>query len=775
MAYTERETITYSHDDFDIFITSDKLGALRNKLANTYEHRGLNAPHGCFVFLDEKPFSCLDGGALEQVFFFENKAYWVEIEFKDSVNPQSTNITHKYRLLEQSFSKSPRRNALQAMLNFGNDVGRCELTIEYSKGEQLFSSSLSFTVFATKMLIEHDLQLMNQKLDEIYPFWRYAVSGKTTQQHTKSSNKRAHFELFWLAQFERLVEQFNRAVKHILVSPHNRLQSTSRSIGLDRLKGALSVKKQEKANELIASKRANVKIVVTSQKLALDTPENRFVKYILRQTKSKLTHILGFYAGEESNFSESFLLHLQSWQHSVECALKHSMWREVGNFEGLASSSKVLQQANGYAKVYQIWQQLKYYLEQSRGDANLAVKSVAEIYEVWCFTEVLSLVKALGFVELTQTAREIKHRQFITDNPKDEMASAFELVRHCDGMRLEIAHEPKFNPKGDANRTWLGTHKPDIVIRATLANNESFFILFDAKYRIDSQQFKNMDGVPIDAINQMHRYRDAIIHQTKHQFEAPSKSRPVKGAFALYPGFFTDQNVQNNPYSDAINEIGIGAFALLPSGVADQQHNVWLKQYLEKALGNFNGDQHYSGTSNLDYYFIEDAARITPYGISPIRHFGLTMIAPINEIERTPEYIALARNGKLGGYHTQLIATNRQNIHRNVIREIRYCVLTVRDSDDDTLQYGRYLYRVKNVKLLPRNQIDITISGKESRESHFYWQFEFDSEPLKLNNSVSKTYEQHFEFKLLKAEHLPSIRCWQDICGDLQVYSELSV
>ncbi|WP_261928197.1 hypothetical protein, partial [Vibrio aestuarianus] len=74
---------------------------------------------------------------------------------------------------------------------------------------------------------------------------------------------------------------------------------------------------------------------------------------------------------------------------------------------------------------------------------------------------------------------------------------------------------------------------------------------------------------------------------------------------------------------------------------------------------NFNGDQHYSGTSNLDYYFIEDAARITPYGISPIRHFGLTMIAPINEIERTPEYIALARNGKLGGYHTQLIASNR--------------------------------------------------------------------------------------------------------------------
>ncbi|MEZ9417587.1 hypothetical protein AB4189_26025, partial [Vibrio sp. 10N.286.49.E1] len=101
-------------------------------------------------------------------------------------------------------------------------------------------------------------------------------------------------------------------------------------------------------------------------------------------------------------------------------------------------------------------------------------------------------------------------------------------------------------------------------------------------------------------------------------------SRPVMGAFALYPGF-CDQVNTHNPYQDAIEQIGIGAFALLPSANNQLGHNLWLKNYLQQKLGASITSR--SRLSN-DYYFIEDSARIAPYGSCSARYQDLTMVAP---------------------------------------------------------------------------------------------------------------------------------------------------
>ena len=161
-------------------------------------------------------------------------------------------------------------------------------------------------------------------------------------------------------------------------------------------------------------------------------------------------------------------------------------------------------------------------------------KSVADIDEVWCFIEVMSIVKSLGFIEKERTLNHLKQVQFEKQLPDDEMAAAFVFFRESDSMTVELAHEPSFTPSGMTNRTWLAKQRPDIVLRVTLANHESFFSLFDSKYRIDTQQFKDKDGVPEDALNQMHRYRDAIIHQHRFEYESPLKSRPVMGAFFYF-------------------------------------------------------------------------------------------------------------------------------------------------------------------------------------------------------------------------------------------------
>ncbi|MFI8621310.1 DUF2357 domain-containing protein [Marinomonas sp. NPDC078689] len=779
MVKKNTETLSCEHDDFDIHVSTDSLDSPRNKLKRTYSSRSIELPKGeeILVLVGSQPMLPsfdIVGPPHLQPFFFENRQYWFEIEFNDHVDKNSFSVNHKYALLDQCFSPHPKRKALHAAINFGNDVGLCRFEIEYSINGVQQVVPVVFNVFATKMVQVLDLSIMNQEIDRVYPLWRYAISGKTTHFQGKSSRQPEKFELFWLAQFERLVAEFNQGVKRILSAPHNRLQSYTIHQKLEKVSKRLGANQEQRAKELIASKRTS-RLAIKKQRLNLDTPENRFIKMALVKTKVSLSQILLASREEkDSKVSISFIKDLEVWRDQVSRYAKHPLWQEVGDFKGQNTESKVLQEAAGYSKVYKVWQQLKYYLNGSSGESQLSMKSVADIYEIWCFLEVKSIIESLGFIQQIKTLSNLKQIQFEKAFPKDEMAAAFVYQHKSDGMQIELAHEPSFTPSGSANRTWLANHRPDIVLRVTLESGESFFILFDAKYRIDSTQFGDKDAVPEDAINQMHRYRDAIIHQHLFEYESPLKSRPVLGAFALYPGFFPNQKTEQNPYAEAIQEIGIGAFPLLPSEDSQGSHSYWIKEYLAHKLGKTREVLDYKKSSPHDYHFVEDSARIAPYGVHVSRHYGLTFVAPVNELDRDQEYLEQARTGSLKGYHTRLIATNRQNVHRNIIREVRYLVLTVRDSDQDREQLGKYLYSVANVKLLPRRDIDKELAGKDSDSIEKYWVFEFAGAPVLLNRVIRKPYEEHFNFKLMKAECLQKVTYWEDIQGDLELYEGLS-
>ena len=777
MTENNTETLVHEHKDFMLYVYADNIDTSRRKLKRTYSSRGLVGPDckDMLVLVDSVPMCLEDGSIPIQPYFFENRQYWFEVDFSSQPGIESFSVHHKHALLDQSFSKHPKRKVLQGSINFGNDVGLCRFDIQYSRDGERYTVPVSFTVFATKMIQTQDLNVMNQTIDQTYPLWRYAITGKTTHQQGKSARQPEKFELFWLAQFERLVSEFGQGVRRVLNASHNRLQTYSDQQKLERVNKRLGAKLEERAKELLASERAS-RLMIKKQRLSLDTPENRFIKMVLLKTKATLSQLLMTVSTDkDSKASKSFISLLERWRGQTGKYAKHRLWQEVGEFKGQNTESKVLQEAAGYSKVYKVWQQLKYYLNSQDGTSQLSIKSVAEIYEIWCFLEVKSIIESLGFTQVEKALSHFKRVQFEKQFPKDVMAAAFVYQRESDQMRLELAHEPSFTPKGDDDRTWLANQRPDIVLRVTLANGESFFILFDAKYRIDTTQFADKDGVPEDAINQMHRYRDAIIHQQRFEHEAPLKSRPVLGAFALYPGFFENQHAELNPYEEAIKEVGIGAFALLPSMEEQTSHNHWLKEYLVQKLGGAETPLQYAQhTTSYDYHFVEDAVRIAPYGINVSRHDGLTFIAPVNEIGRDDLYLDNARAGKLLGYHTRLIATNRQNVHRNIVREIRYLVLTVRDSVTDDVQLGAYLYRVSNVKLMPRRDIGRDITGKESDSNETYWVFEFSGEPIQLRNKITKPYKEHFHFKLTKAELLPQISHWDDIKGERAFYTEFS-
>ncbi len=94
--------------------------------------------------------------------------------------------------------------------------------------------------------------------------------------------------------------------------------------------------------------------------------------------------------------------------------------------------------------------------------------------------------------------------------------------------------------------------------------------LFDAKYRInDEDDSHGLNVPPPDAINQLHRYRDAIYYEDNHA--ADTQHSPLKkeviGGYVLFPGTMTSEEYQQSYYREAADRVGIGAFPLKPTSI----------------------------------------------------------------------------------------------------------------------------------------------------------------------------------------------------------------
>ena len=115
--------------------------------------------------------------------------------------------------------------------------------------------------------------------------------------------------------------------------------------------------------------------------------------------------------------------------------------------------------------------------------------------------------------------------------------------------------------------------------------------LYDAKYRVqddkndcelDEDADIDIADYPLpDAINQMHRYRDAIYYAMKED-ERP-RGKEIIGGYILFPGRTEGDAIENRYFYKSIKKVNIGAFPLLP---ADKEHkdNVVQCDLLEKHL-----------------------------------------------------------------------------------------------------------------------------------------------------------------------------------------------
>lgn len=729
---------------------------------------------------------------LNSPLFFENTQYQFEWVFFSEVT--NARLTHRSQSVNEAFRFAPEVKTARGMvparltgtINTGNDVGWLRLPLTFEHNGKTQTQHIAFEVLPTKMALHQDLPAMYQAIDKVYPLWRFSLVEKT-EQDAATSQQRGHFPLMWLANFAALRARFEQGLTVICAAPHSRLQPTVANIKAAKLKGRLPHKLAEQVKQDFANGQYDKRYAVKKKQLSVDTPENRFIKMAVSKSKRQLAEFeqklrQSNQAPERQRLSDSFLNELHSWQQPLQKVLGQSFLKEVGAYTGLSRESLVLQQKTGYSAVYRIWQELKFYLDVFGNQSSISMKSVAEIYEVWCFLCLKQILEQdLGFELVANGAADLKQNDFFEYSFKEDgMRGAFRFKR-ADGVTARLAHEPIFNKAGKI-RSYLVSQKPDIVLEVTLpksarsdsgsSEEKQFIWLFDAKYRIktdksrfddSNEDIESTDYVPDDAINQMHRYRDALIRLSEpHVPELPSsgnagqfskKSRPVFGAFALYPGFF-DQATTPNPYAAAIEEVSIGAFALLPSqnelsqidstqAKSRYSGHQWLLEFLQAQIGTApnaqTGQGHeamYPVAGMAERLYVQEAARIPYYGMRQVLYPDLTMTVALGgQRGRDNGYFEKFEQGTALWYHLPQ-STFLQKFKQHIAEEIRYLALaSTSDSQSSTKQIDK-LWPVKRVTVLQRYAITEEQSGKKSGSADLYYLFEL-GKPLSLQTPVT--------------------------------------
>ncbi len=701
----------YSHPHFSFEIFSSNITSRQTRYVETLHKRGKDVPV-CNVQINHQ------NQPLDKPIFFENSRY--DFEFAFDVDVRNVQINHKLQAVNSAFRFNSRLNLLIGSLDVGNDLGWFHLPLRYELADgSIRTFDFAFEVLPSKMDLNSDLPKMYADIDEHYPLWRFNLAEKTAQSH-QDSRKRVDFSLLWLAQFQRLQADFAKALNVIANSPHNRLQAIEKYQKAGKIKGKVPERSAMKIRNDMNNGLYHKRYAITEKRLSVDTPENRFVKMVVARSVKILANFNRTLRKENEKtdrLSETFFERLNEWQKPLWLFQQQYFMKQVGDFRGLAKESLVLQQRSGYQQVFQIWQELKHYLDVfERNNAEISQKSVAEIYEVWCFLALRSCLLKLGFNEKLRKTGELKLAEDFSLVMEDGIRGAFHFEKA--GVQIRLAHEPRFSKKNQTITSFITTQKPDIFLEITFPNQLRYIWLFDAKYRIKTEQPKDenddiehIDYVPDDAINQMHRYRDALILLDKKQLT--QKSRPVFGAFALYPGFF-NQQVEENPYQNAIEEVGIGAFALLPTKNGDY----WLTEFLREKL-------HLEKMH--DSLWLHPEARIADHGMQQTRYTNLVFIIGLGE-NRSTDYYAQAEQGKLSWYHTP-VSTFELKYPDYLASEIRFLALAYQGEI-------HRLYPVKSVKKLPRSQITFEQAGGENKSSENYYLFEL-AKPLRLEEPIT--------------------------------------
>ncbi len=583
------ELLKIQNRDFDMYIECTKFDGIREKAKRNVGEENLTSTYTwsegvvSVELLTGVESRQIEYGESAPAIFFDNADYPVWVEF---TNPKVTSAQFGSMLQSDNerFSFHKRGHILSGFLNYGNDIGRSEIHLLYNIEGQTRTFTFGYEVLSTKLNYHEHWKQIIEDIESEYRMLSLDYMKRTF--HGFAPDKEGdHPDLIWWSVFQGEQEKFIKAVRSIIERPRHRLHCISTFQRADKLRRIAS----SIENELAEHRHEPAHLYNVEEQIpSNDTQENRFLKHALVEVTSKYESLKNRIETIK-NTSDSMREEMKKMLGTMKQLQHNPFFRTVGRFNGLTQESLILQKASGYSQVYRTWNLLRRAYSLNDGIYRLQSKDIATLYEIWCFIEVSHIVKEqLGIdTEIDHRNRMEMNGVFTWELGKGEHSRI--LFKKDNVALAELVYNPKHTEKENDNISMENIYvptvaqKPDIVLQLTkddMQKGMKMTYLFDAKYRIDGRDAKGVDTPPEDAINQMHRYRDAIYYKGRGSEEL---KKEVIGGYILFPGDGEPADVEVSRFYRTIDEVNIGAFPLRPK---DERNRVLLENFIKGLINN---------------------------------------------------------------------------------------------------------------------------------------------------------------------------------------------
>ncbi|WP_205834974.1 DUF2357 domain-containing protein [Crystallibacter degradans] len=501
--------------------------------------------------------------------FFEDTQY--KVRLKSLVPGTLPKAIHRDPLLFQSLDAYEDEDALTGPFSFGRQVGLCTFAVQV--GREILNITLE--VFPTKLDYENDYDrlLLDISSASRALALEYMRATYRSSSHTDVSDGS---QLDWLILLRNEAIRLEAAVRYVDAHPQ---RSLSRGMSFRRIEKVRA--NDTRARKSIMSQSGigawtEIPGVGLSRRAirgiepleTLDTPEHRWLRFSIQAIGQQLAVIEQKTSSDIEDLvrrHKGVPLRLAAERDEIS-QIAQSFWEllDLPVFTGVTSpppagfSSLQMHTAAGYGDAYRSIMVLRQGLEvTSPGDNRHSVSDLHELYEAWCYIEVVRSVLSItgGECELSEllqtnnSALSVRLRKGIRST----------VTFDHDHGKLDISYNATF-------RGLTGSQKPDIVLTFRRDTWPDLIVVLDAKYRVDAtpemlDRF-DMPAPPADAINALHRYRDAITLLSA----TGDRTRPVVKGAALYPlGFGDSSEYEKSRLAEALSSLGIGAIPFLPN------------------------------------------------------------------------------------------------------------------------------------------------------------------------------------------------------------------
>lgn len=514
--------------------------------------------------------------------FFETR-YNAHI-FVDDKDVTDCAVEHVMASVSDEFEYVPERNGMDGTLDFLNAPGKFSFDIAFWHRRERRVIRLEWWVVSEKIDVRRDAELIKERVERAKSGFVYAFLAKTRNEGGLSA-ERSMEDKIWFDIFQRLVEDYKTALNWVIHSPHLKYRKETNLLGADRIRRWTTIQANrfhamsEKLRETALFRTEDIRPVT-------DTNENRFVKHTLKSIgqrlglfKARCMAIAG------TGISRAYLNRMEEWISDLEKLGNHLFFRSIGRFTGFRQESLALQRKRGYSKIQETWVALHHAIDVMGKGLDIGNQPIWKLYEFWCFILIrdmlqqdFKLVYKSGVLGNVGSLDDILDEIPTDQEPVNESARshhakgsnicryAFEDISSTPHRLITLTYQQSYSDEAcKETGTNIVEQIPDIILTLKDEDEEglSYTYLFDAKYRIysyPSRQNPRFDAAPFSTLNDMHRYRDAILYRRQTD-EGKRLSREIIGAYVLYPG----RNDKSYDYGRIIREENIGAIPLLPT------------------------------------------------------------------------------------------------------------------------------------------------------------------------------------------------------------------